>query len=45
MQIRLSKEEQGMLENAMSNVDLLKSKVKREMVAARVIDLRAQKSN
>lgn len=43
--LRLSKDEQGTLENAVSNVDILKSKVKREMVQARVVDLKALKEH
>lgn len=41
----MSKDEQGTLENAVSNVDILKSKVKREMVQARVVDLKALKEH
>jgi hypothetical protein len=37
--LRLPKEDQDKLENAISNVDSLKSKVKKDMALTRVIDL------
>ena len=42
LQLKLSKEEHGVLESALVNVDALKSKVKKEMALVRVIDLRQQ---
>jgi hypothetical protein len=39
LQLKLTKDEQGKLENALTNVEYLKSKVKREMTLVKVPDL------